>query len=106
MIVALTGGIHYLVINQQRVHNAADLDQSLPLPTIASKPRHLSGRHRSDSPQTDIADHAFKAAACHVAGGGATQIFIDYLNLLPTKLLETLTHGILQATTLFRSREH
>src|SRR5262245_38983840 len=93
--------INHLVINQQRVHNAADLDQSRPHAAISSKPRNLSGSHSSDFPQTDLRDHAFKASAFHITGGGTTQIFIDDLDLLPTKLLETLTHSILQATTLF-----
>jgi hypothetical protein len=87
-------GINHLVINQQRVHNATDLDQSLPLAAISSKPRNLSGRCGSDFPQTDLRDHAFKAPALHILGGGTTQIFIDDLDLFPTNLLETLTHSI------------
>jgi hypothetical protein len=46
-IIAVPRIVHHLLIQQQRVHHSAHLDQLLPIPTVAGKAGYLSRCHHS-----------------------------------------------------------
>ena len=82
-IVTEARAIHRFQVDQDRIDNATDLDEVLPLATIPRKSRHLPGSYPADVPQTDLGHHAFEARTRHRAGGGPTQVFIYDVDLAP-----------------------
>ncbi|WP_041249305.1 hypothetical protein [Gluconacetobacter diazotrophicus] len=56
----------------------------------------IQGRDRTDTPQTDLGDHAVETCARYAARCRAAQIVVDHVNRLPAQLGEPFAHGILQ----------
>ena len=84
-VVPVPGRIHRLLINQHCVDHAAHLDELLPIPAVARKARDFAGAHGADLAEADLRNHPLEARALHAAGGGATEILVDDLNLRPAE---------------------
>jgi hypothetical protein len=80
-VIALSGRIDGLLIDQQCINDAAHLDQLLPVAIVARKARHLSSRHRTDLTEANFGDHAFEAGADGSACCRAAKVLIDDLDL-------------------------
>jgi hypothetical protein len=48
-----------------------------------------------------LADHFFKAATLYATCSGLTQVIIDYLDLIPSQIVQSVFHSILKQTALF-----
>ena len=84
-IVALARRVDRLLIDQDRVDDAAHLDQLLPVAAVAGEARHLPGRHRADLAEADLGDHALEAGARDAAGRRAAEVVVDDLDLRPAE---------------------
>ena len=99
-VVALARRIDSLLIDQQRVDDAAHLDELLPVAAIAREPRDLPGRHRADLAEADLGHHALEAGARGPARRRAAEVLVDDLDLGPAQLHEPVAHGVLQHLAL------
>src|SRR3954453_19582978 len=99
-VVPVPGRIHRLLINQHRVDHAAHLDELLPIPAVAGETRDFAGANGADLAEADLRNHPLEASALHAAGGGATEILVDDLNLRPAEHRQATAHGVLQSAAL------
>ena len=74
------------MIDKQRVHDAADLHELLPLPTVTGKPRDLACRHGSHPSQADFGDHSLESDSLRAARRGSSEVLVDHLDLLPAEV--------------------
>jgi hypothetical protein len=84
------------LIDQHRVDDTAHLNQLLPVTAVAREARYLQCCYGADFTQADLRHHALEAGADNTAGGGASKIVIDGLDLPPSKASEAIAHCILQ----------
>jgi hypothetical protein len=91
-IIAVSGRVNGLLIDQHGVDDATHLDQLLPVPAIARKARDFTGAHGPDLAQADFGDHPFEAGPQR--SSSITSI------LPPAQRHQTIPHGILQGATL------
>ena len=66
-IIALARRVHRLLIDEQRVDDAAHLHQLLPLAAVTREARDLTRTDRTDFTETDLRDHALKPSARNAA---------------------------------------
>jgi hypothetical protein len=99
-IIALSGRIDHLPIDQDGVDHAADFDQLLPLATVARKARDFARRHCADLAETHLGYHPLEPATRHQTGGRTPEILVDDFDLTPAHLHQPLLHRILQLLAL------
>ena len=99
-VIPVPGRIHRLLIDQHRVDHAAHLDELLPIPAVAGEARDFAGANGADLAEADLRNHPLEASALHAAGGGATEILVDDLNLRPAEHRQAIAHGVLQSAAL------
>src|SRR5208283_1632419 len=99
-VVAFTWVIDAVFVNQQRVHDGADLHQLCPLAIIAREARQLARGHRTDLTQANLSEHPFKARTDGGATSTASQVIVGDLNLAPPEVAQSRLHGVLQTLTL------
>jgi len=99
-VVALPGRVDRFLIDQQRIDDAAHLDELLPVAAVAGETRDLAGRHGPDLSEANLGDHAFEAGARRPARRRAAEIFVHHLNLRPAEDQEAIAHGVLKQLAL------
>ena len=62
-VVALARRVDRLLVDQQRIDDAAHLDELLPVAAVAREAGDLPGGHRADLAEADLGDHALEAGA-------------------------------------------
>jgi hypothetical protein len=72
----------------------------LPVAAVAGEAGDLPGRHSADLAQTHLGDHALEAGAQGAAGGRASEILVDDLDLCEAELGEALAHGVREPLAL------
>ena len=95
-VVAVSGRIDRLLIDENRVDDAAHLDQLLPVAAVAGEARDLAGADGADLAEADLGHHPFEARALHAAGRRAAEIVVDHLDLGKTQRRQPVPHGVLQ----------
>src|SRR3974390_572923 len=99
-IVAVTGRIDRLLIDQYGVDDAAHLDQLLPIPAVAGETRDLARRDGANLAEAYLRHHPLKAGALDTARSRTAKIVINHLDLQPAEGGQTIAHGILQRAAL------
>src|SRR5271169_3691782 len=99
-IVAVTGRIDRLLINQHGVDHATHLDQLLPISAVASETRDLARRDGANLAEAYLRHHPLKAGALDPARSRTTKIVINHFDLRPAEGGQTIAHGILQRAAL------
>src|SRR5215207_396605 len=99
-VVALARCVDRLLVDEERVDDAAHFNELLPISAVARKARDLPGGHCADLAQADLGDHALETGARGPAGGRAAEVLVDDLDLRPAELRETVAHGVLEPPTL------
>ena len=92
--------VNDFLINEQRVYHPAHLHELLPVAAVAREARDLPGGHSSNLAQAHLRNHALEAGAESSARGRTPKVLVDYLDLRPAKLQETIAHGVLQPLAL------
>jgi hypothetical protein len=80
-VVTLPWGVDSLLVNQQRVHDTAHLDELLPIAAVACKSGDFTRCHRADLAKANLGNHALEPGTRNAAGGRAAEIVIDHLDL-------------------------
>src|SRR4051794_6590581 len=99
-VVAKTRRVDHLLVDKQRVDDAAHFNELLPISAVAREARDLPGCHRADLAQADLGDHALEPGARGPAGGRAAEVLVDDLDLRPAELRKTVAHGVLEPPAL------
>src|SRR5690606_1937331 len=79
-VIALTGSIDRLLVDQDSIDDAAHLDELLPVTAVAGKPRYFACCNRTDLAQADLGNHSLETGACDAACGRATEVIVDCLD--------------------------
>src|SRR3954471_5831849 len=99
-VVAQTRRVDHLLVDEERVDDAAHFNELLPISAVAREARDLPGCHRADLAQADLGDHALEPGARGSAGGRAAEVLVDDLDLRPAELRKTVAHGVLEPLAL------
>ena len=99
-IVAQSWSIHRFLVDEYRVNYPADLHELLPVAAIARKARDLARRDRPDAAQAHLGDHALETAARLGAGGRASEILVNHLDLAPAQITQPRLHRVLHYDAL------
>src|SRR3954454_24869563 len=69
-VITLPRRIDRFLIDQHRVHDAADFYQLLPFPAVSCKTRYLTSSNGTNLPETYLGHHPFEAGSDHRTCGG------------------------------------
>ena len=84
-VIAQSWRIDGLLIDKQRVNDAAHFDQLLPLAAVARKARDFPGAYRSHFSQANLSHHPFQAGPRYAASCRSAKVFINDLHFGPTE---------------------
>src|SRR5271166_510237 len=98
-IVGVAGIVNAVLVHDQGVDNAAELDQRMPIPPIAGEPGGLDRDDRADAPLADRGEQLLESRP----GGSPTrtpEIIIDDLDPRPSEPARAIGKRILTAAAL------
>jgi hypothetical protein len=64
-------------IANQRVGEAGEIDEPMPIGVVAGKPRYLETEHETDACERHLGGEAGKARSCDRAGTRKAEILVD-----------------------------
>jgi hypothetical protein len=99
-IVGLANIIDALVIDDDGVHQAAQVQQVVPVAIVARQARDLDAQHRADTTEPNFGDQALKAGSLGAARPGFAQILVDDNHLLPPQPSRMFSELVLTAAAL------
>src|SRR4051812_50150346 len=94
-VVAQTRRVDHLLVDKQRVDDAAHFNELLPISAVAREARDLPGYHRADLAQAYLGGQALEIDARCAAGGPPAEAHVDDLDRRPAELREPVAHGVL-----------
>ena len=97
--------VHRLVVDQQRVHDAAHLHQPLPVPRVAREARRLARRDGAHLAHAHLRHHPLEAGPVGRAGRRTAEVLVDHLDLAPAHLAQPTLHRVLQPPALLVARD-
>ena len=86
-VVGLARVVHAFVVDDQRVHQTAQIEQLIPVAIVARQARHFDGEDRADAAQPYLGHQLLEAGARRAARARASQVLIDHGHLVPAQLL-------------------
>jgi len=86
-----------IVVADERVGDAAEFQQTIPIRIVPRQARNLQSEHNAHVSQCHLAGKASEAGALVSAGAGQPEIFIDDHHLLlgPAQLTRSIGQGVL-----------
>src|SRR5438132_10025797 len=88
-----------ILVDDERIDQTTEFEQRVPIPTIAGEPGSLDRQHRTDAAFADSREQLLEPGPCGTTAG-STQIVIDGLDVIPTKLAATLDKTVLSPLAL------
>ena len=92
----MPGRVDRLLIDKNRVDDAAHLDQLLPISAVAGEAGDLAGADGAHLAEADLGHHPFEPGALHSAGRRAAEIVVDHFDLGKAQRSQPVSHGVLQ----------
>src|SRR6266436_9625890 len=81
-VIEQGGMIEAVSIADERVGEAAEIEQAIPVGVIAGEAGDLKTEHDSDMPERNLGGEACKSVALDDAGSGNSEVLVDDDNLL------------------------
>ena len=81
-VVEVRRVVHAVFVEDQRVSDRADLDESVPVRGVPGEPRDLESHDDSCPAHPDFGDEPLEAAAAFGAGAGQAEVVVDHGDLL------------------------
>ena len=77
-----------VAVADQRIGNAAQIEQAIPVGIVARQARDFQSQHDADVAESHFRGHAGESGALRRSGAGQAQVFIndDHLFLGPSQL--------------------
>src|SRR5262249_10871434 len=69
--------INAIGIANERVGQAGEIDEPVPIGVIAGEPRDLEAEHETDACESHFSSKAGKARPCDRAGTGKAEVLVD-----------------------------
>src|SRR6478735_3174256 len=91
--------IDSVLVYDDRPDKSTELDQRMPVTTVAGQPRCLDRKYGADPPLTDRSQQALKARPIDAASRAA-EIIVDDLDRGPVELPSTIDEPVLTASAL------
>jgi hypothetical protein len=88
-----------LFVDEETAHQRTELEQRMPVPTIACKPRCLDGDNRAHATTADRRQETLEARPSHTSGRDA-KVVVNDDDFSPTKCAGTIRQRILAPPTL------
>jgi hypothetical protein len=98
-IVGVPGLVDAVLVNEERADQPAELDQRVPIATVAGEPRRLDREHGTHMTLTNGGEQTLEPWAAH-PGAGPAQIMVDDDHIGPAQLAGPLLQSILAAPAL------
>src|SRR5262249_10544427 len=89
-----------LLVDQERVDEAAHLNELVPIAIVASETRDFPGDDSPDLAEADFGDHSLETGSIHGRDGGKAEVLVDDLNVSPAERKNVLLHRVLKPATL------
>src|SRR5918995_630836 len=99
-VVRPAGVIDPVQIDHPRLHQPAELEQVMPVATVAGEPGRIEAQHGSDLARTRPGDQPLEAGPGHRPAGGATEVVVDHLDLAEAPTTRDLDELILSPLAL------
>ena len=99
-IVGAARVVDAVQIDDARLDQAAQLQQVVPVATVASKPRGVEAQHGADFAGAQPRDEPIEARPGHHAAGGAAEVVVDDLDLREPAAARLLHEVVLAALAL------
>ena len=95
-IVGMTRIVDAVLIDDQRADETAELQQRVPVATVAGEPRRLDRDHGADAPLADGGQQLLEAGP-RDAAAGAAEIVVDDVDIAPAELPRAIGKTVLAA---------
>lgn len=95
----MTGVIDAILIDDQRIDQTAELEERVPISSVAGEPRCLDRNHGAHASLANCSQQLLEAWPCDPRAGAA-EIIIDYLDGAPSESASTIGERILASTAL------
>src|SRR5689334_8410989 len=76
------GMIDAVSVANERVSEAAEIEQTVPIGVVAREAGHLETEHDTNVSERDLGSETGEAAALNDAGAGQAEVFVDHDDLL------------------------
>ncbi len=88
-----------VLVDDQAVHEGAELQKRVPVSAIARQSRYLEREHRAGGARADRREQPLEAWP-GLAAAGSTEIVVDHDHVLPAKRLRSRCEGVLATSAL------
>jgi hypothetical protein len=85
-IIRPTGVVDAVEVDHASLNQAAQLQQVVPVASIAREPGRVEAQHCADFSATKPCNQPFEAGPCHQAAGGTAEILVDHFDLAKAAL--------------------
>jgi hypothetical protein len=85
-IIRPTGVVDAVEVDNASLNQAAQLQQVVPVASIAREPGRVEAQHCADFSATKPCNQPFEAGPCHQAAGGTAEILVDHFDLAKAAL--------------------
>ena len=99
-VIRRAGVVGAVGVDDVRPHEAAELEEMMPVAPIAGEPRRLETEHGADQPFADLADETPKPRTLHGATGGTPQVIVNHPDILEAVRPSQVPEGVLSALAL------
>jgi hypothetical protein len=99
-VIQQTRVIDAIGIYDERSHQTAQLDEVMPVTTVAGQSGCFDAEDRAHAPGAHFGNQPCKTWTIDLAGTGTSQVLVDDLDLLKPELASLVSQGILSPLTL------
>jgi len=75
-------------------NKSTELNQRMPIAAVARETRRFDCEHRTDAALANRGKQALETGAAYTISG-STHVFVNYLNIHPTKLVRAINETVL-----------
>src|SRR5580692_180836 len=99
-VIRTTRIVDAIEVDHARIDQAAQLQQMMPVPTIAGETGGVEAKHGADLAGAEPSDQLLEARTCHGAAGGSAEIVVDDIDIVKSMAAGFLNEIILAALAL------
>src|SRR5262249_22297484 len=99
-IIRPTGVVNTVEVDHASLHQAAQLQQVVPIASIPREAGRVEAQHCADLSATKPRNQLFEAGPCHQAAGGTAEVLVDHFDLAEAALPRNIDELILASLAL------
>ena len=103
-IIGMARIVDSVLVDDERADQSTELDERVPVTTIAGKTRRLDCKHGADTAVADRREQPLEAGT-RDAAARAAEVVVDDIDVAPAKLLSAIDEAVLAPPALMIVRE-